>query len=340
MTPALRIVAPACSPQEARAVLAAGADELYCGAMFDSWVDAYGEADVLSRRQGRAAHVRCRRELAEIATVAADSGAGTALVVNARYTQGLHERVLDLVHLWEDLGGRAVLASDLGLILALRAEGSGLRLQVSLLTGVFNSASATLFARLGVSRIVLPRDLTLAEMAALVAGAPQLEYEAVAVNQKCQFMDGLCGFYHAVRLPSDVPADFDYQACPSRTRPIIYSHDPDYEGHGCQLPWRAATGPVRHLDRDDTRTPHCAACQLSALFGAGVRFLKIAGRAYPTEVIIRCVGFLREAWRLDWDQPGSARTRAAIRRLYARTFGASCRRRRCYYADGAGAADG
>ena len=51
-------MAPVCSPEEAEEIISAGADELYCGAMFDEWVRAFGESDLISRRQGRRANVR------------------------------------------------------------------------------------------------------------------------------------------------------------------------------------------------------------------------------------------------------------------------------------------
>lgn len=321
------IVAPVCSPEQARRAIAAGANELYCGILTGEWVKRYGDGETISRRQGRLAHVGGMDELAAIARIGADAACAIALTLNSRQAAGGDREVVRLAGLWEEMGGTAVMAADIGLLLALRKRNSRLKRHLSVLTGVFNSRSAEFFAGLGVARIVLPRELTIAEMRDLTAGAPALEYEALAMYQKCRFIDGMCGFHHGARLPSDVPAAFEYCDVPGESMPVVWSCDPDYEGHACQLAWSTESGLVAPSAGDDTAAPYCAACQLRALEEAGVSFLKLAGRGYPAEAIERAIGFLLRAATRQGDA-------AEIRRLYAQTFGSRCEGSRCYYACG------
>jgi collagenase-like PrtC family protease len=320
-------VAPVCSPEEARRAIAAGANELYCGVLTGEWLKRYGNGETISRRQGQIAHVRDTNELAEIARIAADAGCTIALTLNSRQASVGDPAVVRLAGLWEEMGGTAVMVADLGLLLALQERNSRLKRHLSVLTGVFNSRSAEFFAGLGVSRIVLPRELTMVEMRELIAGAPALEYEALVFYQKCRFIDGICGFYHGARLPSDVPAAFEYGNVAGETMPVVWSCDPDYEGHACQLGWSTVHGPIAPSTGDDTVAPYCAACQMEALQEAGVHFFKLAGRGYPVELIESAIGFLRRAGTRQGDT-------AEIRRLYAETYGSCCEGRRCYY-DGA-----
>ena len=325
------IVAPVCSERDAQEAVSAGAGELYCGAMFDDWVNRFGDADLLTRRQGRAAHVRSREDLGSIVQVAQAAGCPVALTINARYSRELEPQVLALAHLWEELGGQSVVVSDLGLLLALHQTGSRLKRHLSVLAGVYNSNSAVFFEQLGVSRIVLPRDLDGDEIGDLVAGAPACEFEALVMNQKCTFMDGFCGFYHGTRLPTDVPAEFDYVSEPACAMPVVWAHDPAYEGHGCQLHWRTEQGPVNLVRRYEDSCPPCAACFLKELGRSGVRFLKIAGRSYPPDMIGRAIRFIRQAYDICNNSDDAGGPRAEVRRLYAATFGECCDNTRCYY---------
>lgn len=328
----IRIVAPVACLQDADEVLAAGADEIYCGAMFDEWVESYGDLDLLSRRQGRCAHVRTPDELAAIVRLAHEAGAAAALTVNARYSPEQEAAVLDLIRIWEDMAGDAVLVTDVGIMLALRSREARVKLHLSLLANVFNSATASFFADLGVSRLVLPRELTIQEMRSMTAAGPPIEYEAIAIGQKCQFIDGTCGFYHGVRFPDGVPAAFDYEMVPGASSPVVWSCDPEYEGHGCEVAWHTAEGPVTCLRRDDFSAPHCAACLLWELSAAGVGFAKIAGRGYPTSLVATFVRFLKESRHvLEGCQSPPGVARKAIRELYSRTFPGRCDESRCYY---------
>jgi U32 family peptidase len=327
----LKIVAPACSLEEARQVLAAGADELYCGAMFGQWVDVFGESDVLSRRQRRPAHVSNPQELAAIAALAHEMHRPAALTLNVRYSQPQTRAIAEIAAQWEAMGGTSLLVSDLGLLLRLRARRSRLRVHLSLLAGTFNSRSAAFFSDLGASRTVLPRHVAIPEIAALIRNGPPVEYEALVLHQKCPFIDGFCGFYHGVGFPEQTPAEFTYEHVGDDEQPVVWSHDPDYEGHGCQLDWQTANGPVRLPDGHNWAAPSCAVCQLADLHQAGVRFLKIAGRGYPTAVLVKAVTFLRQAINLGHTGESAADVRASIRALYADMFGAACDAGACYY---------
>jgi putative protease len=321
--PRWRIVAPVSSVDEAEQALRTGADELYCGALPDDWARDFGDDDLMTRRQGRAAHLTTEGQLREVAQLARAARRPIALTLNGRYTRDQMSRVLQLARLWEGVGGMAIIVADPVLVQALARDTPGVALHVSTLAGVFNPEAARLFADLGASRIILPRDLTITEMEALVAHGPPLEYEALALFQRCELIDGLCGFRHAVRLPNEaVACEFAYQRSSSGV--IATSLDPEYEGHGCMLAYESDAGLVRHLDHADVTRPRCAACHMDRLSAAGVRYFKIAGRGIPSTWILRGVGFLREVRSGSSDAPDA----------YAHTWGTPCRRERCYYTEG------
>ncbi len=325
---ALRIVAPLNHPDELEDLIQAGADEIYCGVLPPSWSDRYGAWDCLSRRQGTVANLPSVEKLLTVASAAARLGVGASLTLNVRYTSEQLPSVLDLAQAWEQSGGAAVIVSSPALLLGLRRRSSRLRRHISLLANVMNGSAAAFFRDLGAERVILPRDLTPREMADVVSQEPNLEYEAMALNEKCRFMDGLCGFYHGTTFPAGAASRFDYQHVGSRRVPTVYAQDLNYAGHGCQVAFADERGgPVAQETRDDLRTPACAACRLSSLRPAGVRFLKIGGRGLPRPFKRRCVAYLRQAV----DLAGRGARRRELRALYRETFGRDCGPSSCYY---------
>jgi collagenase-like PrtC family protease len=214
------------------------------------------------------------------------------------------------------MGGDAVIVSDVSMLLTLHRHESRLIRRLSLLAGVFNRSAACFFREhFGVERIVLPRELRRSEIESITR-EKNVQWEALALDCRCTFIDGFCGFHHLVRITDRVPTAFEYIAGPQGA--LAYADDPDFEGHGCSLDW---TPPICRPP-DSIEAPGCAACQLPWLRAAGVRYFKVGGRGYPLEVLERNVRFLKRALAAA---PDAARTD------YRETFGTSCNGERCFY---------
>ncbi|WP_020587919.1 U32 family peptidase [Desulfobacter curvatus] len=327
-----RIIAPVSSEDDVTKAVAAGADELYCGAMFEEWVRIFGDSDLVSRRQGRLSHITTPKALSRVAQLASDYNRKIALTLNVGYTRIQEHEILNLLKLWEDVGGTSVLVSDLSLLLALKRQGSSLERHLSIMAGAFNHLSVHFFRQTGVSRVVLPRHLSIDEVKNLIGKTDKIEYEMLAMMQKCRFIDSMCGFYHGLRLPSDIPAVFDYEtASHTDGQYIARTHDTAYAGHGCLLGYHTGAFKVQTMTVDDYHSPHCSACFLPELYEAGVRCLKIAGRGYPIDMITRAIGFIAESITLFRENDNTEEIRETIRERYISYFGKSCRNQKCYY---------
>lgn len=312
-----RIVAPLSSLDELEPLAGAGAEEIYCGVLPPSWIAEYGQSDTLTRRQGTVANIAWIAELLEVARTAKRIGIRSALALNVRYSRDQRADVAGLAEEWARAGGDAVIVSDLALLLALNERGVPGARHLSILADTANHRAVAFFRRLGVSRVVFPRWLTVEAMRSAARHDPECEYGAIVLNDRCQFIDGLCGFYHGTAYPAGTATNFHYSAAAE-----ILCHDPAYAGHGCQLPFCTAAGDAAVLPlRDDVRRPACAACALPSLLDAGVHHLKIAGRGLPTALKLRAVRFVR-----------AALAAADVRALYRQTFGSACADgTSCYY---------
>jgi putative protease len=291
------IVAPVCSVSEVEPVLKAGAGEVYFGIMPERWTKAYGNADFISRRQNEKAHLLNYGSLSEIVRITNDYGGASTLALNARYSENQLPYIYEILYEWEARGGHSVILSDMELLLWLEGEGSRLKRQLSVMAGVFNTHSVDFFRQFGISRVVLPREVSMKEIRTLMEYTNKdVGYELIVMFQKCEFIDSFCRFCHLVA-----------------------------EEHGCQMTFLRRNMRMGHVNNNDLLTPFCAACQLYALREAGISNFKIAGRAYPAELIIKAIGFIKQTLAND------APSYADIQRKYKAIFGHSCRTNNCYY---------
>ncbi|MCL1822466.1 MAG: U32 family peptidase [Prolixibacteraceae bacterium] len=317
------IVAPVCSAEEVKPLIQAGANEVYFGIMPKSWIGKYGCSDFISRRQSEYAHICDYAELSEIAGIVNDCGCTSTLALNARYSESQMPAIFEILEQWENRGGHSVMVSDLEILLWLEGRKSRLTRQLSVMAGVFNRHSVDFFKQMKVSRMVLPRELSMEEIGRFMECSDEsIEYEIITMFQKCEFIDSFCGFYHSVDYRAFV--DENYTGL-KENLPLIFSCDPEYEGHGCQMEFVCKNRKINHLENHDFKTPFCAACSLETLRNAGVNNFKIAGRGYPPELILRATRFIKQT--LD-NLPLAP---AAIRSTYQSTFGSNCCTTNCYY---------
>ena len=91
------------------------------------------------------------------------------------------------------LGADAVIVSDLGLISEIRKAAPSLPIHVSTQANCCNYAAAQVYHALGVSRIVLAREMTLSDIAELRRQVPkELELETFVHGAMCMAYSGRC----------------------------------------------------------------------------------------------------------------------------------------------------
>ena len=183
------------------------------------------------------------------------------LTLNGRVSAPQLPELLRIAELWAQLGGRGVILRDPGLLMLLR-ERFDFFCTVSLLTVTVNPEGAAFWRDLGAQRLVLPRFLCPEEMAAVTAGAPELEYEAMVMGDRCPFVDGFCRSVHAESFapaPPDLPVVGIRETC-------------------------NPSGNAFHLCSDfcaPAQDP-CAACRLGELERSGIAIGKLGMKA-PSE---------------------------------------------------------
>ena len=182
---------------------AAGADEVFCGYVPVSWLEKYGNFTPLNRREVllQGLQIDSMSDLKLLRRMAEDCGVAVSLTFNALYY--LPEQLPLLCELFMELkqiGLDRWILADPALMLHLMQNRIGGHIHLSGEAGCFSPDALAFFRRLGVERCIFPRKMTPEEMAACIATAPELEYEAFALNENCHFSGAHCLSLHCDEL--------------------------------------------------------------------------------------------------------------------------------------------
>ncbi|MDQ8698258.1 peptidase U32 family protein [Hyphomicrobium sp. LHD-15] len=176
----LELVCPAGTPAALRTAIDAGADAVYCGFRDETNARNFPGLN-FSRDEMRAsidyAHARGAKVLIAINTFAraGDPGPWRHAIDDA-----------------SALAADAVILADIGLLSYAARTHPGLRLHLSVQAAAASSAAITYYEKaFGVKRVVLPRVLSLAEIA-LVTRSISCETETFAFGGLCVMTEGRC----------------------------------------------------------------------------------------------------------------------------------------------------
>lgn len=311
------ILSPADTPAEVPELVAAGADELYAGHIPPFWADAFGPVVSCNRRSYAEANVPSLDALSALVREAAIRDAPVHLALNASPVPDA--MIPEMVALAADLarrGVRGVIVSDLPLLLALRdARLRRLELHASTLFSAFNGATVAFLRRAGATRVILARELSTAEVAAMVAASPDTPLEMIGFRGRCPNIEGFCTHLH-----DD----------PGRTWPCELRYDKTWRGEGPGVPAGIREAMERNEGTD--RGFSCGLCAVPRLERSGVHAFKIVGRGAEKERKTSAVAAVRTM--RSWGREGCPDDAACARRgkaMYRELFGRDCRPENCYF---------
>jgi len=311
----MKILSPLRSVSEVGPLKTAGADEFYCGLAPPGWKKKFGAAWT-NRRHSDSAGVSDEQALREI--ISAAGSAPVHVTLNSpHYPPGAVQMLAEYgTRLLQDLGVCALIVADMDLLLALIERGHAADLHLSSLATSTNAASARFFRELGVSRIILPRHLTLAEIDRCVIDG--VGFEAFLINDGCVFEEGLCATTHDAGtfcladgdgLKDMPPGILDRYACWKWVQ----------NNCGCSTSRGFPLGP-------------CGLCAIPRLQAAGVGSLKVVGREASLERKYASVKLAAMARDITRNGGGPERIREAT--IALRGAASLCHQTHaCYYPD-------
>jgi U32 family peptidase len=312
----MRILSPVDRADELPLLADAGAEEFYAGIVPPFWAEAFGPLVSCNRRTFDAANLPSLKELDALVYAANLRGLPVYVVLNATpIPDAMLPRLVDFVVELAAREVRGAIVSDLALLLALRDRRfRRFELHASTLFSAFNGAAVSFLARLGAARVVLARELSVAE-ASRVAASCKTPVEVIGMRGRCPNIEGFCGHLH-----DD----------PNRTWPCELHYEKQWEGIAPEMPPMVR----KALDRDEgaDRYYSCGLCAVPMLAAAGIHAFKIVGRGSETArkvAAVEAVRRMRDEGALDAGSAPSCARRGKA--LYREMFGRPCSPANCYF---------
>lgn len=175
----LELLAPAQGPEQLAMALHFGADSVYLAAP----------------RWGMRAGARnfTFDELGQAVAQAHETGASVHLTLNTVMTDDDMDELPAFLGQIDELGVDAAIVADLGVMALVRRHAPHVALHVSTQASVMSAATAGEYARLGARRIVLAREMSLAQVAELRRRlSREVELEVFAHGSLCMAYSGRC----------------------------------------------------------------------------------------------------------------------------------------------------
>jgi len=302
----MQICAGLGAPDDYAALAAAGADELFMGYVPLDWLEKYGNFVPLNRREVLMHGIQAESmdEMRLLARRQAELGVPVALAFNSLYYLPeqygmIGDMLAELLH----IGFGSCILADPALMLYLRANGYAGRIHLSGEAACINTQAMRFWQPLGISRWIFPRKITPDEMARCIEFAPEAEFEAFVLNERCHYSGAFCNSLHCDEL--DHLCQVEYRPYGPDVRPPVQAElSPELPGAG-----------------------GCGLCALSQLRDAGVTHLKLVGRGKQAESTVRDIRLLRSALDLLQEAPSGEAYRS---RMQAGLFPEGCSRQ-CYY---------
>lgn len=332
----MKVKAPIAELKELEPLAGSGAEELYCGVTPLAWVKRFSGAVWSNRRGPAGGNILDLSGLKVLTREAHRLGLPVHLALNSQYhTPEQMEVLRDVIRAAvEDAGVDSLILGDLGMMLTVRELYPSLGFMASSVAVPASRETVAFYRELGARRIIFPRHLTMAEMAALISSAPDLEYEAFVLNDGCVFEEGYCHTQHSVAgLPSFCLTDWDERV--HRLREGARREEGEEERWALNLrdhrEWLGyALGRDAAVNAAGLPVGHCGLCAIPDLVRIGVASLKVVGREAGLLRKIRSVQLVRAV--LDRVKAGASRREACEGAIAARRDPEACLSGfMCYY---------
>lgn len=270
------VLAPVNGKGSALRLARAGARELYVGFYDPAWTEKFGENAALNRMSGfgQEANTLTFAELvAEIGEARrgfeADGIDNVSLfcVFNAQRYSAEQTAFIAATYLptLAQIGFAGIIVSGPELIDA--AHSLGLGAVASTMCAIYNEDLARYYHARGINRAILPRDVTLDDIASITAAVPELRYEVFFMRNGCVFADSHCMGLHKAGCPSTCLA---LRYAPS------YKQLATFAGPKALDPWAWADNDARY--RNEFHYSACGLCALWRFEQMGIDAYKIVGR--------------------------------------------------------------
>jgi U32 family peptidase len=333
----MKIKAPLTNKEEVKPLCDAGADELFCGIEPYIWRKKYRDFSINQRSS--AANFVQPRDLEKAISAAHEYNVKVHITVNAffhleKQYKAAGQIITDVLN----MGADGIIFADP--VLLLNTD-NGLLKNRDIIIGtdatVFNSGAVKFYKKLGATRVVLPRAITINEINKLTENDKRMEYEVFIIHDLCFFVDGFCTYC------KEGSGEIKKEAKEKKVS-FFSTSRMDKRGFsgGCRTRFKAKNISLKNHKQTGPAKPFtfwmkkhiqgCGACAIYDLEKAGITNLKILDRNLPKEEKIKATLFIKNSLNMLINSKISKEDYIMnCKKLFKKTFKVKCGRYDCYY---------
>ncbi|RKI99819.1 hypothetical protein D7X87_24295 [bacterium D16-54] len=200
----MNILMPIQTVQEIIPLIGAGATEFYGGYISDNWKKKYNKEKAdgilqisLNNRDREKTNFKNIADLQKAVRLCEKYKKSFFLVINAKwFPQECFEELNSYIQEIRDIGIERLIVSDIGLIKFLFDNYPDMKLSISCLNEIYNSASVDFYKQFNPERIVFPRHINIKDVEMIANSHKNTEFEVFVLSDKCIYDDGNCRCFH------------------------------------------------------------------------------------------------------------------------------------------------
>ncbi|MBU4251982.1 MAG: U32 family peptidase [Candidatus Omnitrophica bacterium] len=340
----MKIKAPLTHKKEVAPLCAAGADEFFCGIEPYNWRRKYKDFSINQRSTG--VNFTKLADLEKAILAAHRYKTKVHVAVNAFfYLEEQYKAAQTIIKDVLNIGADGIIFADPGLLRSFGARNDNndkdLLKNKDVVMGcdaaIFNSAAVKFYKRLGATRIVFPRSMTIGEIKDVVEADNSLEYEVFIIHDLCFFEDGFCAYCkeQAGSVKKEGRAKRNAYFFTASRLPLR-----GYGG-GCRTSFKRQKISVTNNKQIGKIKPFtfwmkkhiegCGACAIYDFKKIGITNLKVLDRNLPTEEKIKATVFIRKSLGFLESNISKTDYMEKCKELFKNTFKIKCNQYDCYY---------
>lgn len=268
----MKLVVPIVSVEDVEPLVKAGADEFYCGIYTEEFLNDINFA-ICNKRPALRMNFKSFDDLRHAISAAHKKGTKVFLTVNSLGYIGEHYVWLERILRESARSGiDGFIVSDIGMIQFIKSLNLDCAIQISTTAVTYNSEAVQFFKKMGASRIIFPRHISLNEMLNTAEKEHDIQYEIFMLNSRCPNEDGLCTIEHALNYKTNT------HGCFFNRNFRIHSENP---------------GEIKYEGFATFIQNACGACLIPVLINSNIQYLKIVGREKPLRSRVKDSIFLK-----------------------------------------------
>lgn len=351
----MKILAPINSILDIEPVIKAGATELFCGIIPETWGNKYGSTVSPNRREWTSANITTYEQLHEIVELTHQNNAQIFLTLNALYIDDQKDLLDEIIKQAVKCKVDAFIVADIGLIYQLKSM--NLKQEIHISTGgtTFNSQTAKFYENLDVQRITFPRHVQPEEMKDMVSSTKNIKYEVFILNSGCKNIDGYCTFLHGIKeqkngyfwklfkkanfdrlvlktlqsLPQSISNKINF-SCSGVDSPCLMKYDFEVLTKNNEFKTNILSRNLKSFFSLMSGVDPCGACRIKEFDDIGIHSLKIVGRNYSKNKKVKDVLFITDILKKLDENLNDIDFKQYVTKQYEHYYGLNCKKL-CYY---------